>query len=832
MLDDNSSHPKKILIIGGVAGGASSATRVRRLSETAEIIIFERGEHISFANCGLPYHIGGDIADRNQLLLQTPSKMRERYNIDVRIKSEVLRIDRTNKTLYIRDNNSGNEYSETYDVLILSPGAKPTVPPIPGIESKGIFTLRNIQDMDNINNWIREKSPKNAVVVGGGYIGLEMAEAISNRKISVSIIELAKQVMGPLDPEMASLLSQELEREGVELKLGVAAKEFKSLGNKIEITLNSGEIITTDIVILAIGVKPESELAKNAGLKIGELGGILVSKNLLTSDPYIYAIGDAIEVTDFVTNAQTLIPLAGPANRQGRIVADNIFGRVSFYSATQGTGICKVFNLTAGMTGINEKTLINKQKPYEKIYLHTSCHASYYPNASQISLKLLFDPNDGTILGAQAIGAEGVDKRIDVLATAIRAKLNVFSLTELELSYAPPYGSAKDIVNYAGFIATNVINGDVKICQAIDLLKTPQEGTTDKILLDVRTKTEVMCGTIPSAINIPIDELRGRLQELPKNKEIIAFCKVGLRGYLACRILAQNGFNCANLSGGYTTYLMAKEAFQGAESKETTQPKITTSEELKCAKITNDISILKHIDARGLQCPGPIQKLKSEIDNVNQGEIISITSTDPGFLADAPAWCRATGNTLISTSKNEDGYIAVVSKGGTSRPANIDAQPKKKKMTIVVFSGDLDHSIAAFIIANGAAALGYEPILFFTFWGINVLRKHNNVNVRKSFIENMFSMMMPRGARRLALSKMNMLGIGPKMIKDIMRKKGASSLNDLIQDAQKNGVKLIACSMSMDIIGIKKEELIDWVEIGGVAAYLEQASEGSINLFI
>lgn len=546
---------KRILIIGGVAGGAAAATKIRRISEDAEIIIFERDQYISFANCGLPYHISGEIQKRERLLMQTPHSMKQRYNIDVRVENEVIDIDREHKKITVLNKTTRELYTENYDILILSPGAKPIVPTMPGIDSSGVFTLRNMQNMDEINNWIIDQAPEQALVIGGGYIGLEITEALHHRNIAVTIVELSKQVMGAIDPEMAVLLQQELLANNIELCLenAVIAINTKAEGH-YEVTLKSGKVITTNMVIMAIGVKPEIDLASKSGLKIGELGGIVVNKYMQTSDPDIYAVGDAVEVNNFVTNKPSLIPLAGPASRQAHIAATHIFGdKNRTYKGTQGTGICRVFGLTVGMTGANEKLLKHTGQNYEKIYLHNLDHAGYYPGAALISLKLLFNPQNGIILGAQAIGAKGVDKRIDIIATAIRANFTVFDLTEEELSYAPPYGSAKDIINYAGFVASNVINGEVRICHTVDVLSLNNE----QILLDVRTAHEYKNATIPGAINLPIDELRTRLHELPKNKEIIVFCQVGMRGYLACRVLMQHGFRCRNLTGGYITYSLA-----------------------------------------------------------------------------------------------------------------------------------------------------------------------------------------------------------------------------------------------------------------------------------
>jgi NADPH-dependent 2,4-dienoyl-CoA reductase/sulfur reductase-like enzyme/rhodanese-related sulfurtransferase len=543
--------PQKILIVGGVAGGASAAARARRLDEACEIILFERGPDISFANCGLPYHIGGTIPDRDKLLITTPAAMKARFNIDIRTRSEVTAIDRTGRQVGVRNLETGEEYTESYDKLILSPGAAPVRPPIPGIDDPKVMTLRNLADMDRIIEHLEGKT--SVAVIGGGYIGLEMAEATRERGMKTALIELAPQVMGPSDPEMAAVLHQEMRQFGVDLKLETSVTAFEPAGDGIDLILSDGERLYADLVILAIGVKPESALATEAGLETGVTGGIKVNENMLTSDPDIFAVGDAVEVTDFTTSQPALIPLAGPANRQGRIAADNIFGRGSVYKNTQGTAICKVFNMAIGMTGLSEKTAKRQDIAYEKVYVHPASHASYYPGSHPISLKLLFCPEDGKVLGAQAVGADGVDKRIDVLAVAIRAGLTVYDLEELELSYAPPYGSAKDPVNYAGFVASNVLRGDAALCHVEDVLN-PKD---DQKLIDVRNPGEVRKGTIPGAENIPLGQLRGKTDQLDRNSEYLLFCQVGLRGYLACRILSQHGLKCRNLTGGYKTYMMA-----------------------------------------------------------------------------------------------------------------------------------------------------------------------------------------------------------------------------------------------------------------------------------
>ncbi len=547
------AQKKRIVIVGGVAGGASAAARARRLSEDAEIVMFERGPYISFANCGLPYHIGGQIKDRDLLLVQTPEKMRERFAIDVRTQSEVTQIDRANRQVTVRDLAKGQEYQMGYDALILSPGAEPVRPRMPGADSPRVFTLRSIPDMDAIKAVVEKEGCSRAVVVGGGYIGLEMAEALIDRRLAVALVELEANVMGSVDPEMAAPLHEELKRHGVDLHLGTSVTEVSTDDDGTSALLSDGKRIAADLVIMAVGVRPEVKLAREAGLEIGRRGGIVVNEQMQTSDPNIYAVGDAVEVTDFVGDCPAVIPLAGPANRQGRIAANTIFGRDSKYARTQGTAICKVFDLAVGTTGMNEKNLKRQDMAYEKVYVHPASHAGYYPGASQLSLKLLFDPRTGRILGAQCVGAKGVDKRIDVLAVALRAGMTVFDLQDLELCYAPPFGSAKDPVNYAGFVAANFIAGDMPICHVQDVVE-PRE---NQKLIDVRTPGEVQAGTIPGAVNIPLDELRNRLDEIPKDKELFVFCQVGLRGYLAARILNQRGFRARNLTGGYRTYCAA-----------------------------------------------------------------------------------------------------------------------------------------------------------------------------------------------------------------------------------------------------------------------------------
>lgn len=560
----------KILIVGGVAGGASTAARARRLSEDTEIIMFERGPFISFANCGLPYHISGEIVERDDLLVQTPESFNARFNVDVRVNNEVASIDKEAKTVTVKNMLDASEYTESYDFLLLSPGADPVVPPIPGIDNPLTHSLRNIPDMDQIMRTIEMNRPTHATVVGGGFIGLEMMEALKHRGVETTLVELADQVMTPVDPEMAGFAHMEIKEKGVDLRLGVALQEVEYVPNvhvpsleagdvvkkahvqgHLNLKLNNGDEIKTHLLIMAIGVRPEVTLARDAGLKIGELGGIWTNEYLQTSDASIYAVGDAIEEADFVTGKQTLIPLAGPANRQGRMAANNMLrGNKEKYQGTQGTAICKIFDIAVASTGKNEKSLKAEGIPYKKVYVHAASHASYYPNAEIIDFKMLYCPETLKILGAQAVGKDGVDKRIDVMAVAQRAGMTIDQLEHLELTYAPPFGSAKDVVNLAAFVAMNLEKGDAEGIHVDELISLGG----DEIILDVRQPEEIEeTATLPRAINIPVDVLRNRINELPKDKEIIVLCAVGLRGNVAYHMLVNNGYKARNLIGGWRT---------------------------------------------------------------------------------------------------------------------------------------------------------------------------------------------------------------------------------------------------------------------------------------
>jgi len=839
---------KKVLIVGGVAGGASAAARLRRVDEAAEIILFEKGEYISFANCGLPYYIGETIEERSALLVQTPEAMKARFEIDVRVQNEVLSINREQKTVQVINHASGQKYDESYDVLVLSPGSTPLKPPIPGINNPNIFTLWNIRDTDAIKGFVDNLKPKRAAVIGGGFIGLEMAENLWDRGIQVSVIEMLDQVMAPIDFEMAQQVHAHLRNKGVDLRLGDGVKEFNYNNGITTVTLASGAKVDAEIVLLSIGVRPQTQLAKDAGLELNERGGIVVDGTLKTSDPNIYAIGDAIEVTDFVQGIKAMVPLAGPANKQGRIAANNIAGANEVYKGTQGTSIAKVFDLTVASTGVNEKSLKRAGKVYGVDFwtsiIHSKSHAGYYPGALPMALKLIFD-DKGKVLGSQIVGYEGVDKRIDVIATAIRFGGTIEDLKELELAYAPPYSSAKDPVNMAGFTAENILKGDLKVIQWHELDALDPEKS---VVVDVRDAVERELGYVGGSVNIPVDELRARHGELDKSKTIVVYCAVGLRGYIAARILKQLGFeDVSNLSGGYTTFqnVFCQDPANidkcggslcgGADGGSCGMPaesELTDSGEIISKAVKQTGNVIK-LNACGLQCPGPILQVYKRMEEMAPGDVLEVTATDPGFVNDIATWAKKTGNTLLASGKGDKKNVfANVMKGTSEHKAAQHLAELPNDKTLVVFSGDLDKALAALIIANGAAAMGRKVTMFYTFWGLNILKKANPPSVSKDFMSKMFGAMLPKGVDKLGLSKMHMFGMGPVMMKKIMKDKNVDSLDTLLKQALENGVRMIACTMSMDVLGVEKEELIDGIEYSGVATYLGAAEEADVNLFI
>ncbi len=811
------------LIIGGVAGGATVAARLRRMDEKANIILFERGKYVSYANCGLPYYIGDTINNREKLFVQTAKGFTDRFRIDIRTEQEVTAIRPDKKEVEIKNLSTGETYTETYDKLVLSPGAEPLRPSIEGIGSKKIFTLRNVPDTDTIKNYVNTENPKRAIVVGGGFIGLEMAENLHDLGIQVDVVEMANQVMAPLDFSMAAIVHRQLTDKGVGLHLEDGVSRFEEKDGGVTVHLRSGKQIATDMVLLSIGVRPETKLAKDAGLAIGERGGITVNDYMQTSDANIYALGDAVEVRHLVTGQPALIPLAGPANKQGRIVADNIvFGNKEKYPGSIGTSIAKVFDLTVAAAGANAKLLQQNNIPYISSYTHGASHAGYYPGAVPLSIKILFAPENGKLLGAQIVGFNGVDKRIEMLAQVIQRGGTVHDLAELEHAYAPPYSSAKDPVNMAGFVAENILNKKSRIIQWRELAELP----ADTIRIDVRTHDEYKLGTIPGFINIPVDELREHLDELPKEKPIVVTCAVGLRGYLAYRILVQNGFkHVRNLSGGYKTWSVAT-----APIKEIVSHKPEIPESTSYGNSDSQINLLK-VDACGLMCPGPVMQLKKNYEALKIGEQLQITATDQAFGKDVTSWCKMTGAELVALENKNGVVAATIRKQEKTASCEISRNNANNK-TLIVFSDDLDKALASFVIANGAASTGKKVTMFFTFWGLNVIKKQHKPTVTKDIFGKMFGWMLPTHSGKLKLSKMNMGGAGSWMMRLIMKRKRIDSLESLIQQAIDNGVEMIACTMSMDVMGVQKEELMDNVTLGGVASYLERAEEANVNLFI
>ena len=825
----------KIIIIGGVAGGATTAARIRRVDETAEIILLEKGKYISYANCGLPYYIGGVIEEREKLFVQTPEAFSTRFRVDVRTENEVIFIDRKKKTVTVRQ-SSEDTYEESYDKLLISTGASPVRPPLPGIDLPGIFTLRNVTDTDRIKEYINSHSPRKAVVVGAGFIGLEMAENLHAQGAKVSIVEMGNQVMAPIDFSMASLVHQHLMDKGVNLYLEQAVASFEREGKGLKVTFKNGQSISADIVILSIGVRPETSLARAAELTIGPAGGIAVNDYLQTSDEAIYAIGDAIEYRHPITGKPWLNYLAGPANRQGRIVADNILGAKIPYEGSIGTSIAKVFDMTVASTGLPGKRLRLEGIDYMSSTIHPASHAGYYPDAMPMSIKITFDKQTGRLYGGQIVGYDGVDKRIDELALVIKHQGTVYDLMKVEQAYAPPFSSAKDPVAIAGYVAEDMITGKTNPVYWRELRDIEME---NKFLLDVRTQDEFALGSLPGAVNIPLDELRDRMSELPKDRMIYTFCAVGLRGYLAYRILTQHGFDkVRNLSGGLKTYRAATAPIvihqenedQTAESP-SPQEKTLSSEPSAAPEIPVAAAKTIRVDACGLQCPGPILKMKKTMDGLASGERVEITATDPGFPRDAAAWCSSTGNQLISKEASGGKSVVIIEKG-EPKSCNIVTSCEGKGKTFIMFSDDLDKALATFVLANGAAATGQKVTIFFTFWGLNVIKKLHKPETEKDIFGKMFGMMLPSSSKKLKLSKMSMGGIGGKMMRYIMNKKGIDSLESLRQQALENGVEFIACQMSMDVMGVKQEELLDEVTIGGVATYMERADNANVNLFI
>lgn len=840
----------KVVIIGGVAGGATAAARMRRNSEDAQIILIERGDYISYANCGLPYYLGGVISDRDDLFVQTPESFGKRFNVDVRVQQEVTAINKDAKSVTIRTRD-GKEYTESYDKLLLSPGAAPVRPPLPGIENEGIFTLRNVHDTDAIKSYMQTHDVQQAVIVGGGFIGLEMAENLVHSGVEVSVVEMANQVMGPIDYSMAAIVHQELVNNGVKLYLEQAVESFEKVDAGLQVNFKSGIKTQAQLVILSIGVRAETKLAVDAGIELGMMRGIKVDKYLKTSAQDVYAVGDAIEYPHPITGKPWLNFLAGPANRQARIVADNIiFGDKVDYEGAIGTAVAKVFGLTVASTGLPSKRLEAMGIDHVSSFTHNAAHASYYPGGGMLDIKITFDKKTGQLFGAQVIGPEGVDKRIDEFAMVIKHKGTIYDLMELEHAYAPPFSSAKDPVAIAGYVASNLIEGRFEAISWRELRDIDRDSIT---LIDVRTEDEHSVSHIQGDVNIPLDDLRDRLDEIPRDKKVVVYCGVGQRGYVAACILKGQGFNnVVNLCGGCRTYNIANAKVpMPSNDSSVTKASCTSSAcstasapvQAPVASVEVDLNnVAKVIDARGLQCPGPILKLKKGIEELQDGQVVQITAGEVSFTRDAESWCKSTGNTFIKAENKDGAWQVFIRKGGTTALAEAQGSmsacaatalaPKNDGKTFIMFSDDLDKALATFVLANGAAATGKKVTIFFTFWGLNAIKKIDKPAVEKDFFGKMFGMMLPSSTHGLKLSKMHMMGAGTKMMRYLMNKKGIESLESLRQQAIDNGVEFIACEMSMDVMGVKKEELLDNVTLGGVATYMERADHANVNLFI
>lgn len=809
----------KHIIIGGVAGGATAAARIRRADENAEIVLVEKGKYISYANCGLPYYIGGVIKSRDKLFVQTPEAFSRRFNVDVRTRHEALSIDTERHEVSIR-RADGTTYTETYDRLLLSPGAEPVRPPLEGIDTEGIFTLRNVDDTDRIHSYLGTHRVRHAVVVGGGFIGLEMAENLHHAGAGVSIVEMADQVMAPVDFSIASHVHRHLMDKGVGLWLGRGVERFTSENGSIKVWLNTGETLTADLVLLSIGVRPSVKLAREAGIELGARG-IKVNRWLQTSSPDVYAVGDAIEYEHPIAGGPWLNYLAGPANRQARIAADNmVYGNREEYEGSIGTSVAKVFDITVGAAGLAAKHLKRMGVPYLTSVTTSSSHAGYYPGAFNLTLKLTFAPDTGRIYGAQCVGVDGVDKRIDEIAMLIKRGGTVRDLVRTEQAYAPPFSSAKDPVAIAGYVACNTLDGVMPVVTWRELAAADR---AEVCLVDVRTPEEYALGTIDGAVNIPLDDLRGRLGEIDRDSDVIVFCAVGLRGYLAQRILLGRGYRrVRNLAGGYKTYSLATQKVEPVEGQPCGQAEDSGAE-------SGD---MLRLDACGLQCPGPIMQVKNSVDGMKAGQRIEVKATDPGFARDAESWCRSTGNRFVSKTSEGGYHTVVIEKREACGSAVTPAAGGSRDKTFIMFSDSLDRAIATFVLANGAAATGGKVTIFFTFWGLNVIKKRRKPHVEKDIFGRMFAWMLPSDSTCLHLSKMSMLGLGDRLMRHIMRRKNISQLEELMREAVYNGVELIACQMTMDMMGISRDELIDGVTVGGVATYMERAGNSGVNLFI
>ncbi|VEG27441.1 FAD-dependent oxidoreductase [Actinomyces howellii] len=849
----------KIIIVGGVAGGATAAARIRRLDETAEILLIDKGEYLSYASCGLPYYVGGAIARRDALFVSSKEAIEATYAVDVRDLSLAKALDPGARTLTVKDLRTDEVYTERYDKLILATGSSPVVPALTGLGADNVFTLWTVPDADRVKDFVERRSPRRAVVVGAGLIGLEMVDNLMALGLEVTVVDKEGQVLAPLDGDMARLVENHLVSRGVDLRLGAGLSDIDEDGGRVR--LDDGTSVETDMVVLSLGARPNSELARDAGLSVGERGHVLVDAELRTSDPDVYAVGDVTEGAEPILGGTHAVALAGPANRQGRAVAAAVLGREPEpYRGTIGTSVLRVLDLTAAWTGWSEKALEDAGKvlgtDFHVALVHPMSHAGYYPGASALTLKVVVD-SSGVVLGAQAVGSEGVDKRIDTIAATIRLGGSADDLASLELAYAPPFSSAKDPVNVAGCVAQDVLAGLTRPVLYRQWRADPGAWT----LLDVREDAEVAVGAIPGSVHVPLAQLRERLDELDPRTPYLVYCAVGLRGYVAERILTGHGFQAANLAGGYRTWcdLGPRDDEGGQEAAQATQStteaaasEAGTATDAAADPATDPVTdaagagavpapagTVIPLDVCGMSCPGPIVEVARAVAGLAEGESLRVVATDPGFARDIAAWAQTTGNTLVSKDVEAGRCTAVIRKdGAASQPSERPDGDREagatggREKTIIVFDGDLDRALAAFVIANGAAAMGDRVNMFFTFWGLSVIRRPERPRTPKDAVSRAFAEMLPRGAGRLGLSRMNMGGTGAAMMRRVMRAKGVASLEELIASAQEAGVRLTACQMSMDIMGITAAELIDGVEIGGVATMLNDNDRSNMNLFI
>jgi NADPH-dependent 2,4-dienoyl-CoA reductase/sulfur reductase-like enzyme/peroxiredoxin family protein/rhodanese-related sulfurtransferase/TusA-related sulfurtransferase len=825
----------KYIIIGG--GSATAAAHIRRNDETAEIILLEKSEYIPYANCGLPYYIGNVIKDQNELRLQSSDSFFNRFKIDVRTQNEVVGIYPEKKEITIK-NEKGETYTESYDKLLISTQAKSIIPVIEGVNLEGVFLLQTIQDANEIKNYIQTKNVKNAVILGADFAGLEIAENLQNLGIQVSIIDKCKQTNHVLDLPMANILYEHLLEKGIDLYLDNEVQEIFKEQHSLKITLNNEKSVITDMIVLATNKIPDTKLAEQTGIKLGETGGILVDAYLQTSFENIYAVGNAVEFPHPLTKKPCLNFTPNPSNRQATIAADNmVFGNAIHYEGAIGTTIAKVFDRVGAATGLNASKLNQLNIPFESIYIHEYSHAECYPDAKPLSVKITFDKKNGKLYGGQVVGVECVDTRIDQITVIIKKGGTIADLMQLEQAYSPEFSTIKDPICIAGYAANNVITGKMPAFYWLDIDKFNKNNVN---IFDVRTKDEFDLGAIENAKNISLDDLRNRMHEIPKDKPLYVYCATGRRGYFAQQILLKNGFKeVYNLTGGIKTYHYATQPLiQQGEKNNPQQKLIEENSPAYGQKVVYNTAmspakIMKKINASGLQCPGPILKLKSAIDQLGEGETVEITATDPAFRKDVEAWTNTTGNSLLSNTIENGNYIAIVQKGGNRLANKIETSDSSDKgKTIILFSDSLDKAIATFVLANGAAATGKKVTLFFTFWGLNVIKKVDKPKVKKDFFGKMFSIMLPSNSLKLKLSKFNMFGIGAKMMRHIMKKKGIESLETLRQQAIDQGVEFIACEMSMNAMGIDPEELLDNVTVGGVATYMGWADKANVNLFI